>query len=143
MNNLIEKLKESKAIKEQSQKEKGGYGMLNTPHLPEVLGTQVYFAQTDFRDNLKAEHKAKMISEGWKALTRDIEYRGKIEFIANKSSDWFASRLADTGKLIDSVVSCDSVGNRHTELFLCQKRHKMVSTLDLARYNKLMCIHMI
>lgn len=37
MKTLIELLRENKVIKEQIKKEKGGYGMLDTPHLPEVL----------------------------------------------------------------------------------------------------------
>jgi hypothetical protein len=138
---FIEKLTEAKAIKEQSQKDKGGYGMKDTPHLVEVLeylkqyrtekgrgqeqtvynseleeyitekenipqelksilGTQVFFAQGDFRDNLKAEHKAKMLSEGWSELTRDVEYRGKIWLNAVCHGSWATSHINDTAKLI-------------------------------------------
>ncbi len=37
MKTLTELLKESQKIKEKDIKKNGGYGMLNTPHLPEVL----------------------------------------------------------------------------------------------------------
>ena len=138
---FLEKLAEAKAIKEKSRKEKGGYGMLDTPHLAEVLeylkqyradknrgqeqtvynseleeyitekekvplelqnilGTQVFFVQGDFRDNLKAEHKSKMLSEGWQELTRETEYRGKIQLDAKFEGSWATSHIQDTAKLI-------------------------------------------
>jgi hypothetical protein len=173
METFIEKLQESKAIKEQSQKDKGGYGMLNTPHLPEVLeylkqfrtekgrgqeqtvynseleeyitekekvpqelqdilGTQVYFAQGDFRDNLKAEHKAKMLAEGWKELTRETEYRGKIMLDGKVDGMMGTHHINDTAKLI---TDCKGY------LFIVAKgkrsRGWFVSSLEQAFYKPL------
>ena len=48
------------------------------------LGTEVYLSQKDYRAEIKKAYKEKMLKAGYIELTRDIDYRGKIELVASK-----------------------------------------------------------
>jgi predicted RNase H-like nuclease (RuvC/YqgF family) len=99
-------------------------------HLKNILETQIYFAQQDFRKELELEYKNKMLNEGWLPLTNDIEYRGKIEYVAIRNSDFFTVKLANTGTVTET--------NDGKDLFLIPKgkrsRGYYIRTLEQAFY---------
>jgi len=55
-------------------------------NLQHYLGTEVYLAQGEYRENIKQAKKEKLLSEGWSVLSEDVEYRGKIELLASVDS---------------------------------------------------------
>jgi len=143
MKTIKEKLKEAETIKEKAIKENGGYGMKETPHIPEILeylkqfreeksrgeeqtvyneelkeyiaekenipeelkrilGTEVFFAQSDYRNELKERKRKEMIKNGYLELTKDIEYRGKIELVAKYAGSWATNNIKEVCRLITS-----------------------------------------
>jgi len=70
--------------------------------LERYLETEVYLAQHDYRDEKQVMYNDKMLARGWLKLTKDVEYRGKIELSAIASLDWLTSDISQEGKLITS-----------------------------------------
>ena len=66
------------------------------------LGTEVYLAQGQFRNELKDEHKNKMLADGWLELTREVEYRGKILLDGKKEGMIGTAHLEKIAKIITS-----------------------------------------
>lgn len=64
------------------------------------LGTEVYLAAHDVREEKHLQRDAEMFNAGYQKISPDVEYRGKIEVQAVQTSDWFTNKVAITGKLI-------------------------------------------
>lgn len=67
--------------------------------LQDYLGTEVYLAQQHSRTLEEQDYRRRMEAEGYFPLNTDVTYRGKIEFVAKRTMDWFTSRIATTGTL--------------------------------------------
>jgi hypothetical protein len=69
-------------------------------NLKDYLATEVYLAQQDLRAEQQQAYREHMLSMGYQELKHDVEYRGKIELVAQKSMDWFTNKISIEGTLI-------------------------------------------
>ena len=72
----------------------------NVPtELIDHLNTEVYLAQHDYTEELDNIKKQKMIDSGYIPLDRHTTYRGKIELVAIKNTDFFTNNIATPATL--------------------------------------------
>lgn len=75
----------------------------NTPtDLIEHLYTEVYLAQHDYREELDAIATQKMLDKGYIPLNSTTSYRGKIELVAIKNTDFFTNNISTIATLKDT-----------------------------------------
>lgn len=101
--------------------------------LQDYLGTEIYLAQGYDKQLADLDYTQKMEADGWLPLNNQVTYRGKIEFVAKKSVDWFTSKISTTGVLGET--------NDGQDLFLVPKgrrtRGYYVANLEQAFYKPL------
>ena len=110
--------------------------------LLDYLETEVYLSQHDIDEDEKQAYTDKMLASGWKKLTRETEYRGKILLQAKKSTDWLTQSIEQEAKIIESVIGYEKdTKARITVLFIIPKgkrsRGWYVSSLENAFYKPL------
>lgn len=100
--------------------------------LIEYLATEVFLAQHDLVNEELEEYKKQMEAQGYKQLTEKIEYRGKIELIAQKTTDYLTRPIsinATIKELPNGRLFIIPKGNR--------TRGYYVSSLENAFYKEL------
>lgn len=104
-----------------------------SPELIDHLGMEIYLSQKDIREDEDNSYKDKMLADGWLELNNNVIYRGKVEYIAQKTNDWLTSKLANIGRIQET--------NDGKDLFLIPKGNRTrgyyVRNLEKAFYKPL------